>query len=74
MLATRSEVRRAFAAGQELVARWVAVPVAAPARDSTSNILAATPEWDRMPTPIKDTLAIDSVTATDRASTSLASR
>ena len=32
MLATRSEVRRAFAAGQVLVARWVAVPVAAPAR------------------------------------------
>ena len=38
-----------------------------PSRDSTSNIFAATPECDRIPTPMSDTLAMDSVTATDRA-------
>ena len=38
-----------------------------PSRDSTSNIFAATPECDRIPTPMRETLAMDSVTATDRA-------
>src|ERR1041385_6543666 len=37
-----------------------------------SNIFAATPEWDRIPTPTSETFAIASVTATDFASTPFA--
>ena len=43
-----------------------------PSRDNTSNIFAATPECDRIPTPINETLAMASVTETDLASISLA--
>lgn len=50
-----------------LISDVLIIMILTPSRDSTSNIFAATPEWDRMPTPIRDTLAMDSVTATDRA-------
>ena len=43
-----------------------------PSCDRVWNILVATPEWDRMPTPTMDTLAIDSSVATPAAPISLA--
>ena len=43
-----------------------------PSRDNTSNILAATPQCDRMPTPMSETLAMASVTETVLASMSFA--
>ena len=39
-----------------------------PSCAKTSNILAATPEWERIPTPTNETFAIASVTAIDLAS------
>ena len=45
-----------------------------PSRESTANIRAATPECERIPTPTSDTLAMASVTPTDFASISLATR
>ena len=50
-----------------LISEVLIIMMLTPSRDNTSNIFAATPECERIPTPMRDTLAIDSVTTTDRA-------
>ena len=57
-----------------LISDVLIIMMLTPSRDRTSNILAATPECDRMPTPIRETFAMASVTETDLASISLADR
>ena len=54
-----------------LISDVLIIMILTPSRDRTSNILAATPECDRIPTPTRETFAIASVTATDLAPISL---
>lgn len=55
-----------------LISDVLIIMMLTPSCDSTLNILAATPECDRMPTPISETFAMASVTETDLASISFA--